>query len=241
MIEYSIDNSIGIIKLNSDNYNTISNPLFADPDELSEFLNSKNIRAAIIIGEGRHFCGGANIDTLSKLSSDRERYIEAIDKGKEVLKILQSSPIPIISVVKGSCFGAGLEIALCTHFIFSSKTAMFGFPEINLGIMPGLGGTVNSSRRIKRSDLTDMILSGDFLSSEEAMKKGIVDYIYKGKEVYNKAVEFINNLLENRDPLQVKFILNSINNGYVLGRDEALKIESQYFAELAYKKYSEEK
>lgn len=239
MVEYSIENNLGIIKLNSDNYNTIDNPLFTDPQELDRFLNNSKIRAAIIMGEGRHFCGGANKDTLPLLSKDPEKYAETINRGKELLKIIQQSSVPVISVVKGSCFGAGLEIAISTHFIFSSKTAMFGYPEVNLGVMPGLGGTINSNRRIKRSVLTNMILSGDFLSSEDALEKGIVDYIYSGKEVFEKAVEFIDKLVLKRDPLQIELILKSINNGYVLDRDEALTLESRYFAELASLRFSE--
>lgn len=239
MVEYSIENNLGIIKLNSDNYNTIDNPLFTDPQELDRFLNNSKIRAAIIMGEGRHFCGGANKDTLPLLSKDPEKYAETINRGKELLKIIQQSSVPVISVVKGSCFGAGLEIAISTHFIFSSKTAMFGYPEVNLGVMPGLGGTINSNRRIKRSVLTNMILSGDFLSSEDALEKGIVDYIYSGKEVFEKAVEFIDRLVLKRDPLQIELILKSINNGYVLDRDEALTLESRYFAELASLRFSE--
>lgn len=239
MVEYSIENNLGIIKLNSDNYNTIDNPLFTDPQELDRFLNNSKIRAAIIMGEGRHFCGGAKKDTLPLLSKDPEKYAETINRGKELLKIIQQSSVPVISVVKGSCFGAGLEIAISTHFIFSSKTAMFGYPEVNLGVMPGLGGTINSNRRIKRSVLTNMILSGDFLSSEDALEKGIVDYIYSGKEVFEKAVEFIDRLVLKRDPLQIELILKSINNGYVLDRDEALTLESRYFAELASLRFSE--
>lgn len=239
MIEYSIDNNIGIIKFNSDNYNTIDNPLFTEPEKLNDFLNSGNVNAVILTGEGRHFCGGANKETLPILSSDKKKYTETIDKGKELLKLFEESPVPIVSVVKGSCFGAGLEIALSTHFIFSSKTAMFGFPEVGLGLMPGLGGTITSNRRIRKSVLTEIILSGEFLSSEEALDKGIVDYIYSGKDVFNQAVEFINRLILKRDPYQIKLILKSINNGYTMDRDMALKKESQYFAELASRQFSE--
>ncbi len=239
MVEYSIENYFGIIKFNSDNYNTIDSPLFTDPKKLDSFLNNGNIKAVFIMGEGRHFCGGANKEKLPILSANPEKYAETINRGKELLKIIQQSSVPVVSVVKGSCFGAGLEIALSTHFIFSSKTAMFGFPEVNLGIMPGLGGTINSNRKIKRSVLTEMILSGDFLSSEEAVKKGIVDYVYKGKEVFEKAVEFIDKLVSKRDPLQIKLIIKSINNGYVLDRYEALRLESNYFAKLASIRFSE--
>lgn len=241
MIEYSIENKIGIIKLNSDNYNTLNSPQFTEYEMLNDFLNKGKIRAAIITGEGRHFCGGANKESLPLLSENREQYIQLINEGKGLLKLIEESSVPVISVVKGSCFGGGLEIALSTHFIFSSKTAMYGFPEVTLGLMPGLGGTIRGNKRLSRSFLTKMILTGDYYSSKEALDNGIVDFIYRGKEVFDKAVEFIENVVLKRDSFQIELILKSINNGYAIDRNNALRLESEYFTELASKRFSESK
>lgn len=240
MVKYSTLGDIGLITFKSDNYNTISNPIFTSYEELSEFLNKDNLRAVILTGYGRHFCGGANLDYLNEqIKTNKNEFEKLVNKGKALLSLLENSPVPVASVVKGSCFGAGLEIALNSHFVFSSKTAMFGFPESELELMPGLGGTIISNVKIKRSILTKMILTGEMISSEVALENGIVDFIYSGKNVLDKAIEYLNLLVSKRDKTQIKFILQSINNGYNLSREEALKIESKLFTDLAIKKFME--
>lgn len=240
MVDYSIEGKIGIITLKSDNYNTISNPLFTSHNELSDFLNKDNLKAVIITGNGRHFCGGANIKYLSEqIKNKKDEFEQLVNKGKNLLSLIENSPVPIASVVKGSCFGAGLEIVLNSHFIFSSKTAMYGFPESELALMPGLGGTIISNEKIKRSVLTKMILTGEMINAEEALENGIVDYIYSGKDVLEKAIKYLNDLVSKRDKTQIEYILKSINNGYKLPREDALILESNFFTKLALKKFQE--
>lgn len=237
MVKYSVENDIGVITLDSDNYNSIDSPLFADPKQLKQFLYSKEFRAAIIIGEGRHFSSGANLENLKDLSTGKEQLEYLLNQGKEILQIIENSPIPVASVVKGSCFGAGLEIAFSTHFIFASKTALFGFPESDHGLLPGLGGTIISNSRIKKSVLMEMILSGEFIDAESALQKNIVDFVYSGKTVFEEAKSYLVNITAKRSSMQIEFILKSINNGYTKLREEALNLESNYFAQLAIEKF----
>jgi enoyl-CoA hydratase/carnithine racemase len=230
------ENGIGLIILNNPPYNKLTQPDFIDEQELVAFLDDKDLRAIICKGAGSHFCAGADIDLLKQqISEDPLRFKNRINQGKKILDMIRYAPVPVCAVIRGSCLGAGFELALACHFRFSTPHAMFGFPESEHGFMPGFGGTLIPSSDIPRNVLMDLVISGRMIRGEEALEKNVVREIAPSSELDSKACSFLASLISDKSSKIIRSIMSSINNAGKLTRKEALLEETTLFIELAKK------
>ena len=228
-VEYRTDGSLGWIILSNPPYNNLIHPVFADWTELTEFLASPDLKAVIIKGEGRHFCGGADLDILQAQMENPDVIADAINQGKSLLKAMAFAPIPLLAMVKGSCLGGGLEIALACHFRFASENAMFGFPEAENALMPAFGGSVFTNNVVPRQSLIDLMLSGRMVRSNEALAIGLIDRVLPTSKLETAAAEFLGSLTDKRSPTLIRSVMESIHNGKRLSMDEALRRETELF------------
>ena len=232
-INYSIHEEIGILELDNPPYNQLNSPIFINQDELDRFLSKEYLKGVVIKGAGRNFCAGADRARLSEQIKNPDDFSKLMDTGKQIINKIQSCPLPVVAAVQGSCLGAGLEIALASHFIFASKNAMFGFPESGIHLMPGFGGTVFSGNRLTRKDSIKLILSAEMINGEEAQKIGLVDRIYPGNQVIAQSIKYLQLMTANKPAHLIRTIMQSIHNSEYMPRDEALKIETENFIKLA--------
>ena len=139
--------------------------------------DDEEVRALILTGAGdRAFVAGADIKELQKLNPISAKHFAV--KGQEVLFGLESLSIPVIASVNGFALGGGCEIALACDFIYASETAQLGQPEINLGIIPGFGGTQRLLRLVGRALAKELCLTGVMISAQEAKDIGLVNKVY---------------------------------------------------------------
>jgi enoyl-CoA hydratase len=232
-LQYQRNGSLGYITLANPPYNELLSPVFEDRETLENFLASPELKAVIVTGEGRNFCAGANKEKLAELyTKDQDEVARVMTEGKALLRTLWDATIPVTAVIRGSCLGAGLEIALACHFRFASANAMLGFPEIEYGLMPGLGGTVSSVRTARHDAVVELMLSGKMVRGEEAQSMGLVNACVPTKDLEATATEYIASLIERRDADLVRVIMSSIGNAEALSGEEALKRETQLFCGL---------
>jgi enoyl-CoA hydratase/carnithine racemase len=230
-IRFSVDGPVGTITLVNPPYNMLVSPEFAGYEELAGFLEEPELKGVIVCGDGRHFCGGADIDALRDQARDAARFAGSLTAGKRLLSALTDAPVPVVAAVRGSCLGAGLEIALACHFRVAAGTAMLGLPESEHGLMPGLGGTCASHP--SRTNLVRLALSGEMINGEEALARGLVDRVAEPGKVIETARELLDTLTARRSPMVVHAIMRSIANGRNLPRREALVRETELFCILA--------
>lgn len=232
-LQFDKKGSTGWITLTNPPYNSLVHPVFADKKELVEFLNDPALKSVILRGAGKHFCSGAEVESLSKLAQDPRLLKEALNQGKELLDIISRATIPVAALIFGSCLGGGLELALCCHFRFAASNAMFGFPESDLGLMPGMGGTILARELISDNHLIDLLLSGRMIRAEEAMEMGLVDTVSSSKTIEEKLVDFLDMLTCRHSPKLIRSVMRSIDNGRRLSTQEALAEETKLFCDLA--------
>jgi enoyl-CoA hydratase len=233
ILRYSITDDIGFITISNPPHNVLPDPVFEDERRLRDFLGLPQLKAVMISGEGRHFCNGADLDSLKRQAAEGSAdFPRLLDKGKQLLGLFSEATVPVVACIRGGCLGAGLELALSCHFRFASRTAMLGFPETSLRLMPGLGGTQVSLRTLGRSRLIELILSARLINGEEAFLSGLVDACAPQGEIEHKAMAFIRSLVSDRPPLLVRTIMQSIHNSLLLPRQEALARESELFFEM---------
>lgn len=167
------------------------------------------IGAIVITGDEAAFAAGADIaemanaTTVEMLTSGR---IELWDRLKRVKK-------PLIAAVSGWCLGGGSELAMACDLIVASETAQFGQPEINLGVIPGAGGTQRLTRAVGKPIAMEMVLNGRFLSAKEALQYGLVNRVVPVENYLSSALELANQIAE-RAPLAVQFGKQMVNHVY---------------------------
>jgi enoyl-CoA hydratase/carnithine racemase len=227
------NDGIGILKIVNPPSNYIKVPDFLDEAFISEILNDRSLKGIIIAGTGRHFSAGADLKMMKELATDKEQFMNRITTGKRLLRLFRMAEIPVIAAVNGACFGAGLEIALSCHIIVCSRNALFAFPEINLGLFPGLEGAARLSERTGEVKALEIVLSGNIITAEDALRIGIADYISDEKEAESFVLNYLNNLVKDRDPEIIRAVMRSLGNACRMNESDALNEETRLFCNLA--------
>ena len=187
----------------------------------------KDIRVVIITGSGKAFCAGADIRMFSESDFFRARKI--IEEMGRILDEMEDLDVPVIAAVNGYALGGGCEIAMACDIIVASENASFGQPEINLGIIPGLGGTQRFSRLIGWKRAMELCLTGERISAEEAEKLGIVNKVVPAEKLESE-VERLAEVIKSKSPYAVGFIKQAVNRGYKMELKDALQYERDLFA-----------
>jgi len=221
-----------IIKLNRpDKLNALNNQLFLELNNLIGKIElDETIKALIITGVGdKAFAAGADISELNKC--DRRSGKQFSELGSNVMLRIEQLRIPVIAAVNGFALGGGCELAMCCHIRFASEKAKFGQPEVNLGIIPGYGGTQRLPRLVGKSKAMELIISGNIIDVNEAYRIGLVNQIYNSNELMEKTIEFVN-LVLSKGQFAVSAAIEVINNTDNLSLQEGLHIESLKFGEI---------
>jgi len=184
----------------------------------------------IIRGGGKKaFAAGADIREIHRLTSETGRNLSK--RGHEISSQIASFPWPVIAGVLGACFGGGMELALCCDIRIASQSARFGLPEVNLGIIPGWGGTQRLPRLIGAARARDMIFTGRIITADEALRIGLVNRVVPDEELENTCIELAKTILD-KAPLAIKMAKQAIDEGLAMSFEEGLKLEEECFAKL---------
>lgn len=223
---------IGILSISNGKENYLNTPDFLNPDALKKWTSEDNLKGIIITGAGRNFSAGADMKNLKALVEDEIILNEKMNEGKAILDFIEDLDIPVISAINGICFGGGLEIALASHMRICSPKALFAFPEINHGIIPGLGGTYRLTQLIKKGTY-EILLNGDMMNAGKAKEIGLTDYISESKDSMELAMDKLENMIKDRSIEVIRSAMKAIKNSKILDKNEALKSETELFCKLA--------
>lgn len=221
-----------IITLNRpDKLNALNGQLLADLQHaVTQAQQDDTVHALIIIGSGvKAFAAGADIAELQPL--DANGGLPFSERGQAVANIIEHCGKPVIAAVNGFALGGGCEIALACHVRYASTNAQLGLPEVSLGTLPGYGGTQRMTRLVGRAKATEIILSGDRISAEEALKIGLVNEVVSQEELLPRAEKLVQSIL-TRSQTAVRAALSAILAADELGHVEGMRFEAERFAEL---------
>jgi len=197
--------------------------LFAD------LHTNREVDVAIVTGSGeKAFAAGTDINELSSL--DRETGKEFALNGQAVFDMIQHLGKPVIAAVNGYALGGGCELALACHIRIASENAIFGQPEVNLGLVPGYGGTQRSARLIGAGKTAEMLLTGNQITAAEALRIGLVNKVVPQASLPAEA-EAIAVAILSKAQIAVRMALKAINISMELPLSEGLKIEATLFGE----------
>src|SRR6478672_4260841 len=202
-----IDNGICIITINRpDKLNALNKEVFNDlNDAIDDVYKTTEIRSVVITGVGnKAFVAGADISEFLEL--DLSEATELSARGHKVFDKIENSPKPIVAAVNGFALGGGCELALACHFIYASENAKFGQPEVNLGLIPGYGGTQRLTQLVGRNLALELLMSGNMISAKEAMDHGVVNKVFSAEELLAKTKEILS-LIQTKAPIALSKLI----------------------------------
>lgn len=232
-LQYSIENFAAVITINRpEKLNALSSHVLDDLRHLVTDLRVReDVRVVIITGSGeKAFVAGADIAELAALN-DHEIGREFAQNGQAVFSLIESSPKPFIAAVNGFALGGGCELALACHIRIASENAKFGQPEVNLGIIPGYGGTQRLTRVLGRTLATDLILTSRMMDAREALEQGLIARITSLADLLPTAKEMAS-IIASKAPLAISAALECIVEGIDETIEEGLGREADRFGSL---------
>ncbi len=194
---------------------------------LDELKSDSAVRVLIITGAGeKSFVAGADISEFAGQTpvSQRAGFLE-----RTLFNSLENFPKPVIAMVNGFCLGGGCELALACDIRLASEKARFGQPEINLGIIPGGGGTQRLTRLVGEGKSMEMILTGDLIDAATAFNLGLVNHVYAPNELEAKTMEMANKIAE-KSPIALQMAKEAVKLAARSNLDEGLRREIDLFA-----------
>jgi enoyl-CoA hydratase len=185
-----------------------------------------NIKALLITGDGKGFCAGADINQLEHLNAHNGR--EFALHGQTIFRLLEQLGKPSLAAIHGFALGGGCELAMSATIRIAASNAMFGQPEIKLGVIPGFGGTQRLARLIGKGRAMDLCLTGRKLSAVDALNWGLVTELVPPEKLLERAHEILQKILA-LPPLAIQSVMTVIDTGYDLALTEALELEAAHF------------
>lgn len=195
---------------------------------LKEIDVNEDIRVLVLTGAGeKSFVAGADISEIAAFNTFQAKFFS--EKGQSIINRLQELSIPVIAAVNGFALGGGSEIALACDFIYAAENAMFGLPEINLGIIPGFGGTQRLARAVGPGIAKEMIFTGKMIPAEKAAAVGMVNKVCAADALMDKVLKTAS-AIASKGKVSLRAAKQAISSGLNTDLATGLKIEVDAFA-----------
>ena len=221
-IKINSENQIAFISMNSAPVNALSTDFVLQLSNALDEIIKLEVKCLIIHSELNHFCAGADLKERKKM--DENSIIPAVKNIQDCFAQIYDLDIPVISVINGAALGGGMELALACDFRIAEQGTILGFPETELGIIPGAGGTQRLSRLLGVGKAKYYILTAEKIDSKEALEIGLVDFQSKKGEGVRDAIALAEKFT-NKKKSSIVNTKKSINNGFDLSIKDALKVE----------------
>lgn len=210
-IEAALNEGILTITINRpDKLNALNKTVFDELDQIMDRVYADSgIKGVIITGQGtKAFVAGADISEFSAIPDDKGAELAL--RGQAVFFKIESCPKPVIAAVNGFALGGGCELSMACHFRYASQNAKFGQPEVNLGLIPGYGGTQRLTNLVGRGRAMELLMTGNFIDAAEAYRIGLANAVFSQEELIPKVREVIK-LIMSKSPVAISKIVQAVN------------------------------
>ena len=227
-IKLAAEGNVGVLTINRPAaLNALNDQVIRELDEALDSIDLDAVRCLVVTGEGQKaFVAGADIGQMSGLTKAEG---EAFGKlGNDVFRKLETLPIPTIAAVCGFALGDGCELAMSCDIRLCSDTAVFGQPEVGLGITPGFGGTQRMARLIGMGRAKELLYTARKVKAPEALAIGLVQGVYPVEQLMEEALKMAARIAGNA-PIAVRACKKAVNDGLQVDMDRAIEIEEKLF------------
>ena len=237
-IRIEVDDQIALLTIDHPPVNSFNKQVITELDEaVDQVMADDEVKAVVITGGGTNaFVAGADIPEIKELlENPEEGYGEArafIERGQGVNLKIETANKPVIAAINGFCLGGGLELAMACHMRICSDRARLGQPEINLGLIPGWGGTQRLPRIVGKAKALEMILTGDMITAQEAYRVGLVNKVVPAGAILKEARGLARKIV-SKSKFPIAATLRAVNEGVENPVEQGLQIEKEQFVGLA--------
>ena len=228
-----VDEPIGVIMLNRPAVlNALRSGLLDELGAaLAEMEQDPRVRAVVLTGAGeKAFAAGADIGELNALATAGSGTEQA-RRGQALTRQIERMRKPVVMAINGFALGGGCELAMAGDILIASENAKFGQPEVNLGLIPGYGGSQRTTRLVGKGMAAYLCLTGEIIDAKEALRIGLVQRVVPAAELMNEAKR-VASVIASKAPLAIAACKRAINNGAHLSIDDALELEALEFGSL---------
>ena len=225
----SLENGLMVVTINrADKLNALNKDVMSDLDTLiNEVESDSQIKAVIITGAGQKaFVAGADISEFLGLNNDEGKALA--QKGQDIFHRIENCKKPIVAAVNGFALGGGCELAMACHFRIASDNAKFGQPEVNLGLIPGHGGTQRLVQLIGKGRALELLMTGNIIDASIALDYGLVNHVVPNDDLLPKAKVILEQII-SKAPLAVAKCITAANS--VFNDQNGYEVELKSFAE----------
>jgi enoyl-CoA hydratase len=227
-VQYEVEGAVGIITIDRPRaLNALNSEVLDDLNAVLDGVDLETVRALVLTGAGeKSFVAGADIGEMSTLTKEEGEAFGK--KGNDIFRRIETFPIPVIAAVNGFALGGGNEIAMSCDIRICSDNALFGQPEVGLGITPGFGGTQRLARLVSPGMAKQIIFSNSNIKADEAYRIGLVNAVYPQEELLPAAKKLAARIAKQA-PIAVRACKKAINEGLQVDMDQALVVEEKLF------------
>lgn len=225
---YDVQDQVATLTINRPKaLNALNSVVLKEINEVIDNLDLDVIRVLVLTGAGeKSFVAGADIGEMNTLTKEEG---EAFGKlGNDIFRKIETLPIPVIAAVNGFALGGGCELAMSCDIRLCSDNAVFGQPEVGLGITPGFGGTQRLPRIVGMGKAKEMIYSANNIKAEEAHRIGLVNAVHSQEELMAQTMKLASKIARNA-PIAVRASKKAINDGLQVDMDQAIVVEEKLF------------
>ncbi len=227
-VTYEVKGMVGIVVIDRPKaLNALNSAVLEDLEAVIDAVDLEAVRCLILTGAGeKSFVAGADIAEMSGLTKEEGEAFGK--KGADIFRKIETLPIPVIAAVNGFALGGGCELAMACDIRLCAENAVFGQPEVGLGITPGFSGTQRLPRIVGVAKAKEMIYTGKNIKADEALRIGLVNAVYPAAELMAQAEKMASRIAGNA-PIAVRASKKAINDGLQVDMDSALVIEEKLF------------
>lgn len=229
-VDYEVKGQVGIITINRPKaLNALNSEVLDDLNAAFDAVDQNEVRCLILTGAGdKSFVAGADIGEMSTLTkAEGEAFGK---KGNDLFRKIETFPLPVIAAINGFALGGGNEIAMSCDFRICSDNAVFGQPEVGLGITPGFGGTQRLARIISVGYAKQLIYTARNIKADEAYRIGLVNQVTTQEELL-PTCEKLASIIASNAPIAVRNCKKAVNDGLQVDMDQAIVVEEKLFGD----------
>lgn len=227
-LNWKVEDGVAIVTINRPPANALAQSLIRELDELlTQVEQNDEVRVIVLHGEGRFFSAGADIKEFTDISS-KDAAVKLAENGQTVFERLETFPKPVIAAVHGAALGGGLELAMSCHIRYVAEDAKLGLPELNLGIIPGFGGTQRLPRYVGVAKAAEMIFTGEPISGTEAVQWGLANRAFPQEELLANTLQLAKKIAQ-KSPVSLKAAIDALQYNKTASFLDGIKAEAELF------------
>jgi enoyl-CoA hydratase len=232
-VKLEVANKVAYISIDVPPANTLSSATLSGLRAAFDHVaNDAQVKVVVVTGAGKFFVAGADIKEFTSAFDNKEKAEQMARDGQQLFDRIENFAKPVIAAINGAALGGGLELAMACHMRFAAEEARLGLPELNLGLIPGFGGTQRLARLTNKAKALELILTSQFIDGKEAERIGLVNRAIPLASLMEEVKKVAELIALEKSAVSVRAALEAVTYGLVAGQESGTDREAKLFGEL---------